>query len=103
MGKIEIDGANIRHIYLNVHKWTNLCLVPNSPATPLEILWNEHEQYCFGERSLRILQRCDDFPELQFQTHQFFDVHQFALSELCLEISIGSLERALIAHVLLLF
>jgi hypothetical protein len=63
------------------------------PAIPLEILWNDLDQYCFSERSIRILQRCEDFPGLQFQSHQLFTGHQFTLRELGTETSIGSVKR----------
>jgi hypothetical protein len=31
---------------------------------PLEILWNNLEQYCFGQWNIRIIQRYEDFPGL---------------------------------------
>jgi hypothetical protein len=64
------------------------------PAIPFEILRNQLEQYCFGNRSLRILQCYQEFLGLQFWSQQISYVHEFARLELCLEISIGSLERA---------
>jgi hypothetical protein len=66
----------------------------SAQAILFQILRNQLEQYCFGDRSLRILQCCQKFLGLQFPSQQILDVHEFAGLEFGREISIGSLERA---------
>jgi hypothetical protein len=70
--------------------------MPGAPAIPLEILWNHLKQYCFSERNIRMLQRCDvkSFPDHNSNLTKFFIFINFALRELGIKISIGSLKRA---------
>jgi hypothetical protein len=63
-----------------------------APAIPFAWLRQPLAEYCLGERGVRRLQHRQDFPELQFRPHQIFDVHQFAESELCIQISMGGLK-----------
>jgi hypothetical protein len=69
-----------------------------APAIPFEILRNQLEQYCFGDRSLRILQYGQEFLGLQFRSQQISYVHKFTRLELGLKISISSLREHSIAH-----
>jgi hypothetical protein len=56
------------------------------PVIPFEIPGNHFEQYCFGQRNILKLQRHEDFPGLQFRSNRTDYGHQFALSELGIEI-----------------
>jgi hypothetical protein len=67
--------------------------VLGAPATPLEILWTDIDQYCFSEQNIRLLQRCEDFLGLQFRSHQIFYVHEFALDRLGIHIPINRLGK----------
>jgi hypothetical protein len=65
--------------------------VLGAPAIPLEILWTDFKQYCFSEGNIWLLQQCEDFPGLQFRSHQLFYVHEFALGRLGIDVSIDRL------------
>jgi hypothetical protein len=65
-----------------------------APVIPFEILRNQLEQYCFGDRSLRIEQRSQKFLWLQFRSQQVSYVHESARLEFGLKISIVSLDEA---------
>jgi hypothetical protein len=91
MGETEIDRSESGERLFQCAQMDEPVL--GASAIPLEILWNHIEQYCFGERNIRMLQQYEDFPGLQFQSHSLYYVHQFAVRELGIEILISSLER----------
>jgi hypothetical protein len=92
MGETEVDRSESGEPLFQCAQMDEALL--GVPVTPLEILWNHFEQYCFGKRNSRKLQRYEDFPGLQCRSQQIYYVHQFALCEFGIEISIGSLEIA---------
>lgn len=64
-----------------------------APAIPFETLREGLKQFCFDDRTLRTLERDDDFRALQFRSHQIFYVSRFSLAQRNIELSIGQLER----------
>jgi hypothetical protein len=69
-------------------------LRPGALTIPFEILGPRLEQLAFNGRIVLILQRWQDFYDLQFRCQQISFVNQFALGQIGTEFSIGQLETA---------
>jgi hypothetical protein len=65
-----------------------------APAIPLEILLSNMQEYLFGERTVRMLQREPGLEELRYRSHQIYFVHDFALRRLEQGLSLRQLSRA---------